>query len=180
MPSPEQKPKGGAVNPGNKFWREFYAPCAWDLALLYRIKRCSSCRPFEVPEKTSFADLLSELRIGVMNVKDVALVPLDDSTMQVAVKASIYDQFATLAASIFAGRNRSAIPFSSVGELLDSLGDLTMNHTPAAAATRLGSRKAAGGVAAADSAHRGSMFTVVGQEKKWKLDDAWHWKYEDN
>ena len=35
----EQKPKGGAVNLGNKFWREFYAPCAWDSALLHRIKR---------------------------------------------------------------------------------------------------------------------------------------------
>ena len=42
---------------------------------------------FQVPEKNSFADFLSELRIAVMNVKDVALVPPDDSTMQVAVKA---------------------------------------------------------------------------------------------
>ena len=49
-----------------------------------------------------------------MNAKDVALVPPDDSTMQVAVKASIDDQFVTLAASIFAGRNRSAVPFGSV------------------------------------------------------------------
>ena len=80
---------------------------------------------FEVPEKTSFADFLSELSTAVMNVKDAALVPPDDSTMQVAVKASIDDQFATLAASTFAGRNQSAIPFGSVEELLDSLGDLT-------------------------------------------------------
>ena len=71
-----------------------------------------------------------------MNVKDVALVSPNDSMMQVAVKASIYDQlFATLAASIVAGRNRLAIPFSSVEELLDSLGDLTMSRTPATAAT---------------------------------------------
>ena len=79
-----------------------------------------------------------------MNAKDV-VVPPDDSTMQVAVKASIDDQFATLAASIFAGRNRSAIRFGSVEELLDYLGDLTMNRTPATAATRLGPRKAGGG-----------------------------------
>ncbi|CAM9485641.1 unnamed protein product, partial [Ascophyllum nodosum] len=97
---------------------------------------------FTVPEKTSFADFFSELRIAVMNVKDVALVPPDDSTMQVAVKASIDYQFATLAASIFAGRNRPAVPFGSVEELLDYLGDLTMNRTPATAATRLGPRKA--------------------------------------
>ena len=51
-----------------------------------------------------------------MNANDVALVPPDDSTMQVTVKASIDDQFATLAASIFAVRNRSAIPFGSVQE----------------------------------------------------------------
>ena len=102
---------------------------------------------FEVPEKTSFADFLSELRKAVMNVKDVALVPSDDSTMQVAVKASIDDKFANLAASIFAGRNRSAILFGSIEGLLDSLGALMMNHTPATAATRLGPRRAGGGAA---------------------------------
>jgi hypothetical protein len=133
---------------------------------------------FEVPEKTSFADFLSELRIAVMNVKDVALVPPDDSTMQVAVKASIDDQFATLAASIFAGRNRSAVPFGSVDELLDSLGDLTMNRTPATAVTRLGPRRSAGG-AASGSARSGNVFPVGGKEKKLKLDDAWHWQHDE-
>ena len=92
---------------------------------------------FEVSEKTSFADFLSELRIAVINVKNVTLVPTDDSTMQVTIKASIDDQFATMAASIFAGRNRSAIPFGSAEELLDYLGDLTVNCTPATAATGL-------------------------------------------
>ena len=103
---------------------------------------------FEVPEKTSFADFLSELRTAVMNVKDVALVPPNDGTMQVAVKASIDDQFATLAASTFEGINRSAIAFGSVEELLDSLGDLAMNRTPATATTKFGSRAAEGGAAA--------------------------------
>ena len=133
---------------------------------------------FQVPEKTSFADFLSELRIAVMNVKDVALVPPDDSTMQVAVKASIDDQFTTLAASIFAGRNRSAVHFGSVDELLDSPGDLTMNRTPATAVTRLGPRKAGGG-AASGSARSGNMFPVGGKEKKSKLDDAWYWKHDE-
>ena len=40
-----QKPKRGAVNPGNKFRREFYALCVWDSALLHTYKRCSSYRP---------------------------------------------------------------------------------------------------------------------------------------
>ena len=94
------------------------------------------------------------------------------------MKASIDDQFATLATSIFAGRNRSAIRFGSVEELLDSLADLTMNRTPATAATRLGSRKAGGG-AAASSARSGSVFPLVVQEKKLRLDDGWHWQHEE-
>ena len=97
--------------------------------------------------------------------------------MQVAVKASLDDQFAHLAASIFAGWNRPATFFVSVEELLGSLGDLTMNRTPATAATRQGSRTARGG-ATAGSARPGSVFTEVGQEKKLELDDAWHWKDE--
>ena len=132
---------------------------------------------FEFPEKTSFADFLSELRTAVINVKDVALVPLDDSTMQVAVKSSIDDQFATLAASIFAGRIRSAIPFGSVEELLDSLGDMAMNHTPATVTTRFGPRTAGGGTATC-SARSGSAFPVICQEDKLELDDAWHWQNE--
>ena len=113
-----------------------------------------------------------------MNVKDVALVPPDDSTMQVAVKASFDDQFATLAASIFAGRNWSATPFGSAEELLDSLGDLIVNRTPATAATRFGSRIAGGG-AAAGFTRRGSVFTIVDQEDKLELDNAWHWQDEE-
>ena len=64
-----------------------------------------------------------------MNVKDIAFVPPDDSIMRVPVKSSIDGQFESLATSIFAGRNRSAVPFSSDGELLDSLGGLKMNRT---------------------------------------------------
>ena len=94
------------------------------------------------------------------------------------VKASIDDQFATLATSIFAGRNRSAVPFGSVEELLDSLGDLTMNRTPATAATGLGPRKA-GGRAASGSARSGNVFPVGGKEKRSKLDDAWYWKHDE-
>ena len=91
---------------------------------------------FEVPEKISFANFLSELRIAVINVKSLALVPPNDSTVQVVVKASIDDQFATLAASVLAGRTRSAIPSSIIEGLLDSLGDLTLTRTPAIVATR--------------------------------------------
>ena len=48
-----------------------------------------------------------------------------------------------------------------------------MNRTPATAATRVGSRTAGDGPAAS-SARRGSVSTVVDQEEKSKVDDAWH------
>ena len=98
--------------------------------------------------------------------------------MQVAVKASIDDQFATLAASIFAGMTRSAIPFGSVEELLDSLGDLTMNRTPVTVVTRFDSRTAGGGTATGSSCS-GGVFPVVGQEEKLELDDARDWQDEE-
>ena len=103
------------VNTEGKFWKGFYVLCL-GLSPLTPHQTLQQLQTFEVPEKTSFADFLSELRIAVTTVNDVALVPPDDSTMQVTVKASIDDQFVTLAASIFAVRNRSAIPFGSVQE----------------------------------------------------------------
>ena len=96
-----------------------------------------------------------------MNVKRVALVPPDDSAMQVAVKASINDQFATLAASIFAGRNRSAIPSGNIQDSLDSLGDLALSRTSAAVTTRFGSSTARGGPATG-STRSGNVSPVVG------------------
>ena len=53
-----------------------------------------------------------------MNVKGVALVPPDDDTMQVAVKASIDDKFAILAASISAGRTRSTLASGRIEDLV--------------------------------------------------------------
>ena len=53
-----------------------------------------------------------------------------------------------------------------------------MNRTPATAATRPGSRKAGSGTATG-SARYGSVFPVVGQAEKLKLDDTWHWQDEE-
>ena len=85
---------------------------------------------------------------------------------------------ATLTTSCFAGRNRSAIPLGSVEELWEYLGDLAMNHTPVTAATRLGSSTAGRG-ATTGSSRSGSMFLVVGRQKKLRLDDAWHLQDEE-
>ena len=159
--TPEQKLTRGVVNPEDKFCKGLYVLCVWDSALLHRTKHCSSFRRSKFPR--DFDDGLPAL----------VLVSPDDSTMQVAVKASIDDQFTTLASSIFVGRNRSANPFGSVEELLDSLGDLTMNRTLTTVAARFGPRKA-GGETATGFSRSGSAFPVVGQEDKLELDDARH------
>ena len=54
-----------------------------------------------------------------------------------------------------------------------------MNRTPATAATRFGSRTAAGGGAAAGFTRRGSVFTVVDEEDELELDDAGQWQDEE-
>ena len=53
-----------------------------------------------------------------MNVKGAALVPPDDGTKQVAVKASVDDKFAILAASISAGRTRSTLSSGRIEDLV--------------------------------------------------------------
>ena len=106
-----------------------------------------------------------------MNAKGVALVPPDDSAMQVAVKANIDDQFASLAASIFARRNRSAIPSGNIQDLLDSLGDLAPSRTLATVTTTFVSSTARGGTATG-SARSGNVSPIVGQDNKLKLDDT--------
>ena len=164
--------------PGRHVLEEILRVLCLGLSLSTPHQALQQLQTFEVPEKTTFADFLSESRIAVMNIKDLALVPSDDGTMQVAVVSSIDDKFANLAASIFAGRNQSAISFGSVEGLLDSLGGLMMSRTPATAATRLGRRKAEGG-AASGSARSGNVSPVVGKENKSRLDDAWHWQHDE-
>ena len=53
-----------------------------------------------------------------------------------------------------------------------------MNRTPATAVTRLG-LSTAERWAATGSARNGSVFTIVDQEKKLRLDGAWYWQDED-
>ena len=77
--------------PGKQVLEGILRALCLGLSASARHQALQQLQTFEVPEKTSFADVLSKLRITVMNVKDVALVPPDDSMMQVAVKASIYD-----------------------------------------------------------------------------------------
>ena len=56
---------------------------------------------------------------------------------KIAIKTGIVDQFAVLGAQIFAGRNMTALPFSSVDGLMSALEDLSLNQTMATALVRI-------------------------------------------
>ena len=84
----------------------------------YIVPSAAAAADLEGPEKTLFADFLSELRIAVINVKDLALVPPDDGTMQEAAKDRIDGQFAVLTTSTSAGRTRSALLSVWIKDLL--------------------------------------------------------------
>ena len=88
------------------------------LSLSTSYQALQQLQTFEGPEKTLFADFLSELRIAVINVKDVALVPPDDGTMQEAAKDRIDGLFAVLTTSTSAGRTRSALLSVWIKDLL--------------------------------------------------------------
>ena len=78
-----------------------------------------------------------ELRLLVSNFGCSGQVAPDDGTMQLATKTSIDDQFASLGAQIFSGRNVRTVPFSDVDELLAALDDLSLNQTVASHSTRI-------------------------------------------
>ena len=78
-----------------------------------------------------------ELRLLVSNVRCSGQVAPDDETMQLAVKTSLNDQFASLSAQIGSGRNMRTVPFSDVDKLLAALDDLSQNQTVASRSTRI-------------------------------------------
>lgn len=90
-----------------------------------------------VPVGTPFSGYLSELRMMVANVRCVGHVSPDDGTMQSAIKTGVEDQFASLSALIFAGRNMRNLPFENVDKLMGALEDLALNQTGATASNRL-------------------------------------------
>lgn len=93
------------------------------------------------PATTFFALYTAKFRMLVSNARcvepfaseDEPFAP-EDGTMQLAIKTSIDDQYATW--SIFAGRNLLAFPFDNVDALMGTLEDLSLNQTPAAKSTR--------------------------------------------
>ena len=61
----------------------------------------------------------------------------EDGTIKVAVKTGVDDQFPSLSAFIFGGRNTRSLPFDSVNDLMGSLEDLSLNQARATASARL-------------------------------------------
>ena len=90
-----------------------------------------------VPYETPFLVYQGELRLLVSNVRCSGQVAPDDGTMQLAIKTRIDDQFASLSAQMFSGRNMRTVPFSDVHELLTALDDLSLNQTVASHSTRI-------------------------------------------
>ena len=89
------------------------------------------------PHGTPFSVYQGELRLLVSNVRCSGQVAPDYGTMQLAIKTSIDDQFASLSAQIFSSRNMRTVPFSNVDELLVALDDLSLNQTVASHSTRI-------------------------------------------
>lgn len=54
---------------------------------------------------------------------------LEGGTVQAAIQAVVHDQYASLAAHIFHSPNSRAVPFDSVGNLLEALDELELNQT---------------------------------------------------
>lgn len=90
-----------------------------------------------VEQGTPFSVYSGELRLLLANVYCVGPVEPEDGTLQLAIKASIDDQYAGLSAQIFAGRNMSTVPFGNVDELMAALDDLALNQSVASQSTKM-------------------------------------------
>ncbi|CAB1100518.1 unnamed protein product [Ectocarpus sp. CCAP 1310/34] len=90
---------------------------------------------FAVPAGTTFKAYLEELKVLVESVQLVGFA--EDGTLQVAVKAGVTDQFATLTAPVFHGRNTQALPYDNLDDLMAALEDMIENTTTATSSTRV-------------------------------------------
>ena len=87
-----------------------------------------------VPQGAPFSEFQGQMRLLVSNVRCVGQVAPEDCTMQLANKTSVYNQYPSLSAQRFAGRNMRSVPFDCVDDLL---GALSLNQTTACASSRL-------------------------------------------
>lgn len=120
-----------------------------------------------VPVGTPFSTYMGRLRSLVQNAHSIGQVAPQDSTLQLAVRESVCDQFAFLAADVFKGRDQDALPYGSIDELMKVLEALAWNDSPALEATRLavgskggsetGYKSAQGGVTVKSSATSASQ-----------------------
>ena len=88
-------------------------------------------RNFVVPAGTLVSAFMGEMRLLVLvsNGRCVSGVAPEDGTIQLATKASIENQYASLNAQSFAVHNMRPIPFESADDLLEDLDDLWLNQT---------------------------------------------------
>lgn len=115
---------------------------------------------FSVSVGTTFKVFLEELVVLVTSVQEIGFA--EDGTLQVAVKACLGDQFATLSAPVLHGRNARALPYASVAEFLFALEDLADNLTPATASTRARGRRVSAGARGAGPLPSGRRYGSSG------------------
>lgn len=99
-----------------------------------------------VPVGTPFSAYMGRLRSLVQNAHSIGQVAPQDSTLQMAVRESVCDQFAFLAADVFKGRDQDVLPYTNIEELMKVLEALAWNDSPALEATRLTVGKTGGSV----------------------------------
>ncbi|CAM9299479.1 unnamed protein product [Pylaiella littoralis] len=84
---------------------------------------------------TPFKEYMSTLRSLVQNARSVGHIAPQDSTLQLAVRESVCDQYSLLSADVFKGRDERAVPYGSIDELMEAL-ELMSWNTAAATAVR--------------------------------------------
>ncbi|CAM9934576.1 unnamed protein product, partial [Pylaiella littoralis] len=60
---------------------------------------------------TPFKEYMSTLRSLVQNARSVGHIAPQDSTLQLAVRESVCDQYSLLSADVFKGRDERAVPY---------------------------------------------------------------------
>lgn len=86
---------------------------------------------FVVEVGTPFSDYMMHLRALVQNALSVGHVSQQDNVLQLAVRESVCDQYSSISMDVFKGRDLKAVPYDSIGDLMEALEALAWNTTEA-------------------------------------------------
>ncbi|CAN0141045.1 unnamed protein product, partial [Scytosiphon promiscuus] len=89
-----------------------------------------------VEEGTSFSAYMDKIRSLVHHAQSVGHSSAKDCVLQLAVRESVCDQYSTLTAAVFQGKDHAEVPFDSIEELMKELEKLSWNVTGATTVRR--------------------------------------------